>query len=111
MRAATTRGGQGERGEFDDFLDELLTTVADLLRWDQARSTGDIGGATFRETMEGWFALGEIDPRAGAREREQSDQHQPPHAGSGQVQRRHVVVQGSGSDDRGAALSRDHIGH
>jgi len=58
-RRAMAYGGSAERGwtvdqphEFVHGNGGLLTTVADLLRWDQARSTGEIGGATFRETME-----------------------------------------------------------
>lgn len=58
-RRAMAYDGAADRGwtvdqphEFVHGNGGLLTTVADLLIWDQARSTGGIGGATFRETME-----------------------------------------------------------
>ncbi|HLV24707.1 MAG TPA: serine hydrolase domain-containing protein [Gemmatimonadales bacterium] len=58
-RRAMAYGGNVERGwtvdqphEFVHGNGGLLTTVADLMRWDQARSTGGLGGSKFRETME-----------------------------------------------------------
>src|SRR5690606_10041355 len=58
-RRAMAYGGSATRGwtvdqphEFVHGNGGLLTTVADLLRWDQARVSGGIGGPAFRETME-----------------------------------------------------------
>ena len=58
-RRAMAYGGSAERGwevaqphEFVHGNGGLLTTVADLVKWDQARSTGGVGGPGFRATME-----------------------------------------------------------